>query len=79
MLASFVIVPALLYVVLRGDLAELRGHGSWPATFVRVVSTTVSAAGETLDVDQDVQIIQKEPMSALSRRTGGSRGPSRSS
>jgi hypothetical protein len=26
-LASFVIVPALLYIVLRGDLAELRGPG----------------------------------------------------
>jgi hypothetical protein len=35
-LATFVIVPALLYVVLRGDLAELRGPGGWGATFVRV-------------------------------------------
>jgi hypothetical protein len=67
-LASFVVVPALLYVVLRGDLAELRGPGGWAASFVRVASTTVSAAGETLDVDQDVQIIQKESTSALGRR-----------
>jgi hypothetical protein len=73
-LASFVIVPALLYVVLRGDLAELRGPGGWAATFVRVASTTVSAAGETLDVDEDVQIIQKEPTSALGRRTGRLKG-----
>ncbi len=73
-LASFVIVPALLYVVLRGDLAELRGPGGWAATFVRVASTRISAAGETLDVDQDVQIIQKEPTSALGRRTGGLKG-----
>lgn len=33
-LASLVIVPALVYLVLRGDLAELRGPGGWAATFV---------------------------------------------
>ena len=73
-LASFVIVPALLYVVLRGDLAELRGPGGWAATFVRVASTPVSAAGETLDVDEDVQIILKESTSALGRRIGRLKG-----
>ena len=66
-LASFVIVPALLYVVLRGDLAELRGLG-WAATFVQVARTRVTAAGETLSVDEDVQIIAKEAMSGLNSR-----------
>lgn len=69
-LASFVIVPALLYIVLRGDLAELRGPGGWAATFVRVAHTRVNAAGETLSVDEDVQIIAKETMSGLSDRAG---------
>jgi hypothetical protein len=69
-LASFVIVPALLYVMLRGDLAELRGPGGWAATFVRVARTRVSAAGETLSVDNDVQIIEKEALSGLRNRAG---------
>jgi hypothetical protein len=67
-LASFVIVPALLYVVLRGDLAELRGPGGWAATFVRVARTTVNAAGETLNAEK-VQIIQKEATSGLIARS----------
>lgn len=73
-LTSFVIVPALLYVVLRGNLAELRGPGGWAATFARVASSKVRAAGETVDVDNDVQIIEKEQMSALTRRAGHLRG-----
>ena len=56
-------------MVLRGDLAELRGPGGWAASFVQVARATISAAGETLDVDQDVQIIQKESASALGKRT----------
>ena len=59
-LAAFVIVPALLYLALRGNLAELRGPGGWGATFIRVARARVSAAGEKLDVSQDVQIIEKE-------------------
>ena len=47
-LASFVIVPALLYVVLRGGLAELKGPGGWQATFVRVATSQVNAAGKDL-------------------------------
>jgi CBS domain-containing protein len=67
-LASFVIVPALLYVVLRGDLAELRGPGGWQATFVRVAASQVNAAGEKLDVYEDVQVIEKETMAGLTNR-----------
>jgi len=67
-LASFVIVPALLFLVLRGDLAELKGPGGWAATFVRVARTTVSAAGEKLDVYEDVQIIEKESLIGLTNR-----------
>jgi hypothetical protein len=67
-LAAFVIVPALLYLALRGNLAELRGPGGWAATFVRVARTRVSAAGEALDVSEDVQIIEKESMSGLTNR-----------
>jgi hypothetical protein len=40
-LSVLVIIPALLYVVLRGDLAELRGPGGWGATF-RVTKATVN-------------------------------------
>ena len=67
-LASFVIVPAVLYVVLRGDLAELKGPGGWAATFVKVATATVSAASEKLDIDSDVQIIAKESMQGLTNR-----------
>jgi hypothetical protein len=67
-LAAFVIVPALLYLALRGSLAELRGPGGWAATFIRVARARVSAAGETLDVSEDVQIIEKESMAGLTNR-----------
>jgi CBS domain-containing protein len=66
-LASFVIVPALLYVVLRGDLAELKGPGGWAATFVRVATSKVNPAGEQVD-SEDVQIIEKETMGGLMER-----------
>jgi CBS domain-containing protein len=66
-LASFVIVPALLYVVLRGDLAELKGPGGWAATFVRVATSKVKAAGEQVTYE-DVQIIEKETMGGLTDR-----------
>jgi CBS domain-containing protein len=66
-LASFVIVPALLYVVLRGDLAELKGPGGWAATFVRVATSKVTPAGEQVE-SEDVQIIEKETMSGLMQR-----------
>jgi hypothetical protein len=67
-LASLVIVPALLYIVLRGDLAELRAPGGWGATFVRVATSRVNAAGESLDVYGDVQVIEKESMAGLTNR-----------
>jgi len=67
-LTSLVVVPALLYVVLRGNLAELKGPGGWAASFTRVATTTVSIAGEKLDVADDVQIIAKESLSGLTSR-----------
>jgi hypothetical protein len=67
-LASFVIVPALLFVVLRGDLKELRGPGGWAATFVGEVRTRVSPAGDKLDVDGEVQLIEKESTIGLTDR-----------
>jgi hypothetical protein len=67
-LASFVIVPALLFVVLRGDLKELRGPGGWAATFVLEARTRVSPAGGQLDVDEDVEIIGKESVGVLTER-----------
>jgi CBS domain-containing protein len=66
-LASFVIVPALLYVVLRGDLAELSGPGGWTATFVRVARSKVRSSGEQVSYE-DVQIIEKETLDALTDR-----------
>jgi hypothetical protein len=70
-LASFVIVPALLFVVLRGDLKELRGPGGWAATFVREARTRVIPAGGPIDVDEDVEIIGKESVGRLSERVKG--------
>jgi hypothetical protein len=67
-LASFVIVPALLYVVLRGDLAELKGPGGWVASFVRVAQTEVSATGDTVIMSEDVQIIEKRTTEELLTR-----------
>jgi CBS domain-containing protein len=67
-LASLIIVPAVLYIVLRGGLAELRGPGGWGATFVRVATSRVNAAGERLDVSTDVQVIEKESMAGLLNR-----------
>jgi CBS domain-containing protein len=69
-LTALVVVPALLYILLRGGLAELRGPGGWGATFVRVARTTVSVSGEKLDVDTDVQIIEKESLAGLTNRVG---------
>jgi hypothetical protein len=66
-LASFVIVPAFLFVVLRGDLKELRGPGGWAASFVRVARTRVRPGRDILDVDA-VQIIEKESTSGLTDR-----------
>jgi CBS domain-containing protein len=68
-LTAFVVVPALVYVVLRGDLAELKGPGGWAATFVRVARTKVSAAAQKL-VEEEVQIIQKESMQGLIDQIG---------
>lgn len=66
-LSVLVIVPALLYVVLRGDLAELRGPGGWGATF-RVTKATVSFAGQRLDILDDPQLMAKGGTSDLDRR-----------
>jgi len=47
-LVFLVIVPALVYLVLRGDLAELRGPGGWVATFAQVARAEVSLTGDAL-------------------------------
>lgn len=51
-----VVVPALVYLVLRGDLAELRGPGGWAATFVQVARAEVSLTGDALIKIQDVDV-----------------------
>jgi CBS domain-containing protein len=66
-LSVLVIVPALLYVVLRGDLAELRGPGGWGATF-RVTKATVSFGAQSLDILDDPQLLSKGSTSDLDRR-----------
>jgi hypothetical protein len=55
-LVFLVIVPALVYLVLRGDLAELRGPGGWAATFVQVARAEVSLTGDALIRIQDVDV-----------------------
>ncbi len=66
-LSVLVIIPALLYVVLRGDLAEFRGPGGWAATF-RVTIATVSFAAQNLDILDDPQLLAKGSVSDLGRR-----------
>lgn len=65
-LVFLVIVPTLVYLVLRGDLAELRGPGGWAATFVQVARTEVSLTGDALIKIQDVNV--SEPRSAALER-----------
>ncbi len=55
-LVFLVIVPTLVYLVLRGDLAELRGPGGWAATFVQVSRAEVSLTGDALIKIQDVDV-----------------------
>lgn len=66
-LSVLVIIPALLYVVLRGDLAELRGPGGWGATF-RVTKATVNFGAQSLDTLGDPQLLAKGSISDLDTR-----------
>lgn len=66
-LSVLVVIPALLFVVLRGDLAEFRGPGGWAATF-RVTKATVSFGAQNLDILDDPQLLAKGSMSDLGRR-----------
>ena len=63
-LAVLAIMPALLFVILRGDLAELRGPGGWAATF-RVTTATVTFAVQKFDMATTAQVIQKGSLSEL--------------
>lgn len=65
-LTALVVTPALLYVILRGGLSEFK-MGGLSATF-RVARATVTASGETLDVDAELQIIEKESMAGMTNR-----------
>ncbi len=67
-LSVLVIMPALLYVILRGDLAELRGPGGWAATF-KVTTATIAFAAQKFDMVTDAQIIPKGSLSELDRLT----------
>jgi CBS domain len=66
-LSVLVIIPALLYVVLRGDLTELRGPGGWGATF-RVTKAAVNFGAQSLDTLGDPQLLAKGSISDLDRR-----------
>jgi hypothetical protein len=67
-LSVLVIIPALLYVILRGDLAELRGPGGWAATF-RITNASVTFAAQKFDITTAVQIIEKGTIDELNRLT----------
>ena len=67
-LSVLVIMPALLYVILRGDLAELRGPGGWAATF-KVTTATVTFAAQKFNTVTGAQIISKGSLSELDRLT----------
>jgi hypothetical protein len=67
-LVSLVIVSAVVYLVLRGDLAELRGPGGWAATFVQVAQAEVSLTGDVLIKIQDVDVRELKS-AALERKT----------
>jgi len=66
-LSVLVIIPALLYVVLHGDLTEFRGPGGWAATF-RVTKATVSFGAQNLDILDDPQLLAKGSVAELDRR-----------
>jgi CBS domain-containing protein len=66
-LSVLVIIPPLLYVVLRGDLTEFRGPGGWVATF-RVTKATVSFGAQILDILDDPQLLAKGDVADLGRR-----------
>jgi hypothetical protein len=67
-LSVLVIMPALLYVILRGDLAELRGPGGWGATF-KVTTATVRFSAKKFDAVTSAQVIPKGSLSELDRLT----------
>jgi CBS-domain-containing membrane protein len=67
-LSVLVIMPALLYVILRGDLAELRGPGGWAATF-KVTTATVRFSAKKFDVVTISQVIPKGSLAELDRLT----------
>lgn len=67
-LTALILLPALLYIVLSGNLAELRGPGGWTATFARVASAAVGAGGERLDTYADVNVIQATRLDDLNRQ-----------
>jgi CBS domain len=67
-LSVLAIMPALLYVILRGDLAELRGPGGWAATF-KVTNAAVTFSAQKFDIVTEAQIIQKGSLSELDRLT----------
>ena len=67
-LSVLVIIPALLYVILRGDLAEFRGPGGWAATF-RVTNAAVTFSAQKFDVVTEAQIVRKGSLSELDRLT----------
>jgi len=68
-LSVLVIMPALLYVILRGNLRELRGPAGWAATF-KVTNDTVSfALAQKLDGVTLAQIVPKGNLADLHKLT----------
>ena len=55
-LASLVIVPALVYLVLRGDLANIARQGGGPPRSLQVAKAEVNLTGDALIRIQDVEV-----------------------
>jgi len=55
-------------VVLRGDLAELKGPGGLEATFVRTAKTRVTATGGKVEANEGLTVIAKGSLADLMDR-----------
>lgn len=69
-LVSLLVMPILIYTIISGSLAELRGPGGLGATFNSVASTSVSGtiALDRVSVEEGSKVLTEEGIDALKRK-----------
>jgi CBS domain-containing protein len=69
-LVSLLVMPILIYTIISGSLAELRGPGGLGATFNSVATTSVSGtiALDRVSVEEGSKILTEEGTDALKRK-----------